>query len=83
MIGILTHDGVVTSYSPITNTLNAVVAKLKKLLGVSIVRWKLHFYDKAWATISSLYLVFPFSTSPTLVRQMHMSLPNPANPGTR
>lgn len=54
-IGVLTHDGVVTPHPPITNTLNAVVAKLKKLSGVSIIPWKPHLHDEAWAIISSLY----------------------------
>lgn len=54
-IGVLTHDGVVTPHPPITNALNSVVAKLKKLPGVSIIPWKPHLHDEAWAIISSLY----------------------------
>ncbi len=54
-IGILTHDGVVTPHPPVSNALNAVVAKLNKLPAVSIIPWKPHLHDEAWAIISSLY----------------------------
>ena len=54
-IGILAHDGLVTPHPPITNTLNTVVAKMRKIPCVSIIPWKPNPHDEAWAIISSLY----------------------------
>lgn len=51
-ISILAHDGLVTPHRPITNTL---VAKLRKIPGVSIIPWKPILHDEAWAIISNHY----------------------------
>ena len=55
-IGVLWHDNVVTPHPPITNALHSVVSKLRCVPNVSVVDWKPHLHDEAWAIISSLYV---------------------------
>lgn len=54
-IGVLWHDCVVQPHPPITHALRTVVSKLQKVPNVSIIDWKPHLHDEAWAIISSLY----------------------------
>ena len=54
-IGILWHDNVVKPHPPITNALHSVVSKLKLVPNISVVDWKPHLHDEAWAIIASLY----------------------------
>jgi Asp-tRNA(Asn)/Glu-tRNA(Gln) amidotransferase A subunit family amidase len=54
-IGVLYHDNVVRPHPPITRALHSVVTKLKLLPNVTVVDWKPHLHDEAWAIISSLY----------------------------
>lgn len=54
-IGVLWHDNVVKPHPPITRALHSVVSKLKTIHNVTVVDWKPHLHDEAWAIISSLY----------------------------
>ncbi|MCJ1287720.1 hypothetical protein MMC26_007072 [Xylographa opegraphella] len=54
-IGVLWHDDVVKPHPPITRALKSVVSKLQNVPNVTIVDWKPHLHDEAWAIISSLY----------------------------
>ncbi|MCJ1316399.1 hypothetical protein MMC15_001720 [Xylographa vitiligo] len=54
-IGVLWHDNVVKPHPPITRALLSVVSRLEKVANVTIVDWKPHLHDEAWAIISSLY----------------------------
>ena len=54
-IGVLWHDGVVKPHPPITRGLCTLVEKLKTISNVSVVDWKPHLHDEAWAITSSLY----------------------------
>lgn len=54
-IGIMWHDSVVTPHPPLTNALHSLAAKLKAIPNISLVDWKPHLHDEAWAIISSLY----------------------------
>jgi Asp-tRNA(Asn)/Glu-tRNA(Gln) amidotransferase A subunit family amidase len=54
-IGVMWHDDVVKPHPPITRALTTIVERLRALPSVSIVDWKPHLHDEAWAIISSLY----------------------------
>lgn len=54
-IGVLWHDNVVKPHPPITRALQSVVSKLETIPNISIIDWKPHLHDEAWAIISSLY----------------------------
>jgi len=54
-IGVLWHDNVVKPHPPITRALHSVVSRLRKVPNVSVVDWKPHLHDEAWAIVSSLY----------------------------
>ncbi|KAL8942558.1 MAG: hypothetical protein Q9216_001602 [Gyalolechia sp. 2 TL-2023] len=54
-IAIMWHDGVVQPHPPITRALKTVASKLAAIPNISIVDWKPHLHDEAWAIISSLY----------------------------
>lgn len=54
-IGIMWDDGVVQPHPPITRALRAVVARLTTDSDITVVDWKPHLHDEAWAIISSLY----------------------------
>jgi amidase len=53
-IGVLWDDNVVKPHPPITRALQSVVSKLQAIPNVSLVDWKPHLHDEAWAIISSL-----------------------------
>jgi amidase len=54
-IGVLWHDNVVRPHPPIRHALRTVVSRLQALPNVSVVDWKPHLHDEAWAITSSLY----------------------------
>src|SRR5436305_14169049 len=54
-IGVLWHDNVVRPHPPITRALRSVVSRIKSIPNVSVVDFKPHLHDEAWAIISSLY----------------------------
>jgi amidase len=54
-IGVMYHDGVVKPHPPITRALHSFVSKLKTISNISVVEWKPHLHDEAWAIVSSLY----------------------------
>lgn len=54
-IGIMWHDGVVQPHPPITRALKITASKLSSVPRVTVVDWKPHLHDEAWAIISSLY----------------------------
>ncbi|KAI9765220.1 MAG: hypothetical protein M1840_007712 [Geoglossum simile] len=54
-IAILWHDNVVMPHPPITRALRTIVSKLKAIPNITVVDWKPHLHDEAWAIISSLY----------------------------
>jgi amidase len=54
-IGVMWHDDVVRPHPPITDALTSLTSKLKELPNVSVVEWKPHLHDEAWAIISTLY----------------------------
>jgi len=56
-VAVLWHDNVVKPHPPITRALHAVVSRLRKVPNVSVVDWKSHLHDEAWAIVSSLYFI--------------------------
>jgi amidase len=54
-IAILWHDSVVKPHPPITRALHTMASKLRNIPNVSVVDWKPHLHDEAWAILSSLY----------------------------
>ncbi|KAF2811031.1 amidase [Mytilinidion resinicola] len=54
-VAVMWHDGVVKPHPPVTRALSSVVEKLRSLSNVTIVDWKPHLHDEAWAIISNLY----------------------------
>lgn len=54
-IGIMAHDDVVLPHPPITRALNLLSSKLSAIPNITIVPWKAHLHDEAWAILSSLY----------------------------
>ena len=54
-VAVLWHDDIVRPHPPVTNALRSVVSKLQNIPNVSIVDWKPHLHNEAWAIISSLY----------------------------
>ena len=54
-IAVMYHDGVVMPHPPITHALHSFVSKLKAISNISVVEWKPHLHDEAWAIVSSLY----------------------------
>ena len=49
------HDNIVTPHPPITRALKTVASKLANLPNLTLVDWKPHLHDEAWAIISTLY----------------------------
>ena len=56
-IGVLWHDDVVMPHPPITRALHSVVSRLEKVANITVVDWKPHVHDEAWAIISGLYFI--------------------------
>jgi len=54
-VAVLWHDDIVRPHPPVTNALRSVVSKLQNIPNVSVVDWKPHLHNEAWAIISSLY----------------------------
>jgi amidase len=54
-IAVMWHDKVVTPHPPISRVLQEVASRLRLLPNVTVVDWKAHLHDEAWAIISSLY----------------------------
>lgn len=54
-IAVLWHDNIVRPHPPITRALHSVVSLVRKVPNVSVVDWKPHLHDEAWAIVSSLY----------------------------
>ena len=54
-IAVLWHDGVVKPHPPITRAMGSFVKELKSVPNVTVVDWKPHLHDEAWAIICSLY----------------------------
>ncbi|MCJ1295451.1 hypothetical protein MMC34_007014 [Xylographa carneopallida] len=54
-IAILWHDNVVKPHPPITRALRSIVSRLENVPNITVVDWKPHLHDEAWAIISSLY----------------------------
>ncbi|MCJ1474063.1 hypothetical protein MMC13_002721 [Lambiella insularis] len=54
-IGVIWHDNVVKPHPPVTRALRTMVSKLQTVPDISVVDWKPHLHDEAWAIISSLY----------------------------
>lgn len=54
-IGIMAHDDVVLPHPPITRALALLRSKLAAVPNITVVPWKAHLHDEAWAILSSLY----------------------------
>ena len=54
-VGIMWHDNIVMPHPPITRALEAVASKLAAVPNLTLVDWKPHVHDEAWAIISRLY----------------------------
>lgn len=54
-IAIMWHDNVVRPHPPVTRALRNVASLLQTITDISIVDWKPHLHDEAWAITSSLY----------------------------
>ena len=54
-IAIMWDDKIVQPHPPIMRALNTIVSKLNTVSNITIVDWKPHLHDEAWAIISSLY----------------------------
>lgn len=54
-IAIMWNDEVVQPHPPITRALNIMAARLATVDNITVVDWKPHLHDEAWAIISSLY----------------------------
>ncbi|KAK5046940.1 hypothetical protein LTR84_007294 [Exophiala bonariae] len=54
-IGVMLHDDIVLPHPPITRALTLLSEKLAAVPNVTVVPWKAHVHDEAWAILSSLY----------------------------